>query len=179
MATCATCSDHSPLAVVVDVGHGPALAAACGFGPAKNHAFVDGGAPLRRARLASRHRGVLEPLPVQSAPAGMLLDEAAFRVRAAALEHRDVPALKRLVHAVSLPLGTLQREVLQAVPGQKIAYVTDVADSEANRRPLAPSRAARVRGAEPLRAGKLASATSRKRWDRRDIGRPPERGRGR
>lgn len=63
-------------------------------------------------------------------------DSTPIRAAWSADEHR---------HERSVPLGVLRREVVRASPGQKLVYVTDVIDSEANReRILALARGADV-----------------------------------
>lgn len=128
------------------------------------------------ARFRSRSGFAREPLMARPAPDGVLLDEPAFRVRAAVLDHGIAclgyafeekahvnvwknrlvemglavgPWLQELKHAVAdgLPddtpirawwrdrdgdhertvlLGEVKARALQVVPGQKLAYVTDI-----------------------------------------------------
>jgi len=140
------------------------------------------GSAARRARFRCQAAFRREQEEELAADDGVLLDEPAFRVRCALLDH-DTPCLgfvleekqhvniwkdrlealglptgqwlrelKRavlagrpdsmpfrawwkaegIVHEKMIPLGELRRSILKTVPGQKIAYVTDVAYSETN-----------------------------------------------
>jgi len=141
-----------------------------------------GGSSMRRARFRCRARFEREDVPPAMIHESTLLEEDAFRVRAAVLDH-DIPCLafaleeklhlnvwkNRLVerglptgpwlqdlkrrvrsgepdetpiaigwhdrhgdHQRIVPLGELKRDVLQVVPGQKIAYVVDTVYHELN-----------------------------------------------
>jgi ribonuclease Z len=147
---------------------------------------IDEGCRTQGRRLRCRNRFRPEPLGSRHAAAGVLLDESAFRVRAAlldrgipclgfALEEKShvnvwknrltelglpvgpwVKALKDAViagapddtrvhaqwrdrdghHERVLRLGDLNGDVVRLVPGEKIAYVTDVGFHEDNRRQI-------------------------------------------
>lgn len=129
---------------------------------------------LDSARFRCRQEFKREPLEPAQTIDGVLLEEEAFRVRAATLDHKvpclafaleekqhvnvwksrldaqgltTGPWLRELKLAVlrgdddarvfdvdgrRVPLGELKRELLQIVPGQRIAYVVDVAYHEDN-----------------------------------------------
>jgi len=144
-------------------------------------------ASVAAACFRCRARFAQEPMPGRRAEGGVLREEAAFRVRAALLDH-DTPCLafcfeenthvnvwknklaamglpvgawlkdlKRAVadglpddtpvraawrdrdgaHERTLPLGELKAKALQFVPGEKIAYVTDVVHHAGNERRIA------------------------------------------
>ncbi len=81
---------------------------------------------LREARRINVWRSALDALGL---PTGPWLDQAKLAAR------RDLPD----AHAIDVPdhgevtLGLLRRRVLQIAPGQVVAYVTDAADTPANR----------------------------------------------
>ena len=85
------------------------------------------GEELRVARFRCHGRFGREPLPARSAPRGLLLDDPAFRVRAAALDH-DIPCLgfaleekvhvnvwKNSLHELGLAPGPWLAELKRAV----------------------------------------------------------------
>jgi len=73
-------------------------------------------------------------------PSGPWLTELKRQVRAAAPDDTPIRIHWRTrdgSHDETLPLGELKRSLLEFVPGQKVCYVTDVADNERNRAALA------------------------------------------
>jgi len=73
-------------------------------------------------------------------PAGPWLTELKRRVREGAPDDLPIRIHWRTREGsrdTTLPLGLLRREVLEFVPGQKVCYVTDVADVPRNREALA------------------------------------------
>jgi ribonuclease Z len=73
-------------------------------------------------------------------PTGPWLTELKKRVREGAPDSTPIKVQWRTrhgAHVQELALGELKRKVLEFVPGQKICYVTDVADNERNRNALA------------------------------------------
>jgi len=73
-------------------------------------------------------------------PTGPWLTELKKRVREGAPDSTRINVYWRTrdgPHIQEMELGELKRKVLEFVPGQKICYVTDVADSERNRAALA------------------------------------------
>jgi ribonuclease Z len=145
------------------------------FAVVAHEAGTDEGA-MRAAQFRSKNAFARELLGARPAPGGVLLDEPAFRVRAAVLDHGIAclgyafeekahvnvwknrlmemglaigPWLQELKHAVAdglpddtpirawwrnrdgehertVPLGEVKARALQIVPGQKLAYVTDI-----------------------------------------------------
>jgi ribonuclease Z len=144
----------------------------------------DGGEQATGVRLRGRARFQAESLEPRACPGGVLLDDPAFRVRAAVLDH-GIPCLgfaieethhvnvwKNRLNELGLPtgpwvkalkdaviagapdntpvrawwhdregehervfaLGTLRGDVVRLVPGETIAYVTDVAFHDENAR---------------------------------------------
>ncbi len=142
---------------------------------------------MERAQFSSRLRFQREPLPEVPVPAGVLLEDPLFRVRAVPLEHHDIHSLafafeesvhinvwKSRLEQLRLPTGPwltelkkqvragapddtpirvhwrtragphdeifalrkLRDEVLRFVPGQRVCYVTDAADTAGNRKTL-------------------------------------------
>ena len=139
---------------------------------------------LARARFSSRERFARHDEAEMPLAGGLLLDEPAFQVRCAVLDHKTPclafavqeamhvnvwrnrlaglglspgPWLREVKHAVlagepddtpvtarwqdadgqhvrHMPLGLLKEQVLEIVPGEKIAYVTDVAYHAENAR---------------------------------------------
>ncbi len=72
-------------------------------------------------------------------PTGPWLTELKQRVREGAPDDTRIKVQWRTrqgAHVQDLELGELKRKVLEFVPGQKICYVTDVADNERNRNAL-------------------------------------------
>ena len=73
-------------------------------------------------------------------PTGPWLSELKQKVRAGAPDNTPIKVHWRTragPHDESMPLGELKSKVLEFVPGQKVCYVTDVADTSRNREALA------------------------------------------
>ena len=98
---------------------------------------------LRGARFRCHARFQREPLEDRQASAGVLLDESAFRVRAAFLDHRPRRA-RHGAHERNFVLEELKSPVLQLVPGEKICYVTDVVYHDRNAGRIAELEGARA-----------------------------------